>query len=137
MLSVDEALAAIAPHVHPLAPVERPLAAALGLVLGEDITSDIDSPPYHKAMMDGFAIAGDAPRHERAVVGAITAGAPAGAEAPPGTPIRIRAGAPPPAGAPAVIPVEQPELTAANTVRLLATIAPGKHIMTRASAMRV
>lgn len=137
MLSVDEALAAIAPHVHPLAPVERPLAATLGLVLGEDITSDIDSPPYDKAMMDGFAIVADDTSDTRQITAEIMAGdAPAG-EVTPGTAIRIMTGAPIPAGATAVIPVEQTELTAANTVRLLATIPPGKHIMTRASAMRV
>src|SRR5690606_11009971 len=137
MLSVDEALAAIAPHVHPLAPVERPLSDALGLVLGEDITSDIDSPPYDKAMMDGFAIIADDTSAERAITADIMAGDAATGEVTPGTAIRIMTGAPIPTGATAVIPVEQTELTPGGKLRLLATIAHGKHIMTRASAMRV
>ena len=31
-------------------------AAALGLVLAEDIVSDLDMPPYDKALMDGYAV---------------------------------------------------------------------------------
>ncbi len=137
MLSVDEALAAIAPHAHPLGPVELPLSAALGLVLAEDIASDIDSPPYDKAMMDGFAVVADDTTDVRKIVGEIMAGDPATGEVTPGTAIRIMTGAPIPAGATAVIPVEQTEITPEGKVRLLSAVTPGKHIMPRASAMRV
>ena len=41
---------ALRPEVVPLGP------AALGLILAEDVISDLDMPPYDKALMDGFAV---------------------------------------------------------------------------------
>ena len=32
------------------------LADALGLVLAEDVASDVDSPPYDKSIVDGYAV---------------------------------------------------------------------------------
>ena len=32
------------------------LADALGLVLAEDVTTDVDSPPYDKSVVDGYAV---------------------------------------------------------------------------------
>ena len=55
MLTVAEALAAVIETVQS-GPVEQiPLEAALGQVLAQDVVSDIDSPPFDKALMDGYA----------------------------------------------------------------------------------
>ena len=56
MLKVAEALALVLKHARPLAARRTPLADALGLVLAEDVASDIDMPPYDKSMMDGYAV---------------------------------------------------------------------------------
>ncbi len=56
MLSIEEALELVAKHCSPLAPQRVPLAESAGLLLAEDIASDINSPPYDKAMMDGYAV---------------------------------------------------------------------------------
>src|ERR1700730_7889799 len=57
MLSVSEAQAVVLKHARALAPRATELAtAALGLVLAEDVASDIDMPPFDKALMDGFAV---------------------------------------------------------------------------------
>ena len=56
MRSVAEALELVVRHAG-RQPVERvDLADSLGLVLAEPITSDIDSPPFSKSLMDGFAV---------------------------------------------------------------------------------
>ena len=46
-----------------------PLGEAAGLVLAEDIVSDVNSPPYDKALMDGYAV-----REQRSRAGAAGAG---------------------------------------------------------------
>ncbi len=33
-----------------------PLVEALGCVLAEDVVADLDSPPFDKALVDGYAV---------------------------------------------------------------------------------
>ena len=55
-LAIDEALRRILTHT-PTLPVERlPVAQTVGCRLAEAIASDIDSPPYDKSTVDGFAL---------------------------------------------------------------------------------
>ncbi len=56
MLSVDEALAMVLARAEPLAAQTLSVADAVGRVLAEEIASDIDSPPYDKSTVDGFAV---------------------------------------------------------------------------------
>lgn len=116
-LPFPQALAAVLDQVPAHgAPMERvPLAAALGRALADDITSHIALPPWDNAGMDGYAV-------QRADVRGASASAPcvlpvigtsmAGADpaALPwvqrGTAVRIMTGAPMPAGADAVVRVE-------------------------------
>ncbi len=56
MISVSEALELCLARAVPFSPVRLALDDALGLVLAEDVLSDIDSPPFDKALMDGFAV---------------------------------------------------------------------------------
>ena len=57
MLTVAEAQAIVMAE-HPAAGAGgAPLStASLGAVLAEDVVSDLDMPPYDKAMMDGYAV---------------------------------------------------------------------------------
>ena len=60
MLSVTEALSHIDESVVLLDAIELPIVDSAGMRLADDIASDVDSPPFDKSMMDGFALrAGD------------------------------------------------------------------------------
>jgi molybdopterin molybdotransferase len=111
MLSVCEAQTLILQQARPLPPETVPLTpAALGLVLAEDVASDLDMPPYDKALMDGFAVrSADLPagRGTLIVIAEITAGQTPRAPLGPGQAARIMTGAPLPAGADAVVMVER------------------------------
>ena len=57
MLAVADAQKIVLEQARPLPPASASLdASALGLVLAEDIASDIDSPPHDKATVDGYAV---------------------------------------------------------------------------------
>src|SRR5688572_18370105 len=56
MLTVAQALEHVLAHAAPLAAQTVPSRDALGFVLAEDATSDVDSPPHDKSIVDGYAI---------------------------------------------------------------------------------
>jgi molybdopterin molybdotransferase len=141
MLSVAEAQAIVHQHVRPLPAERTPLTpAALGLVLAEDIASDLDMPPFDKAMMDGYAVrAADLGGSQAVlqVLGEITAGqVPEGAVG-AGEAIRVMTGAPIPAGADAVVMVERTRLLDDGRVQIDdGATPPGQNIFPRAREMR-
>src|SRR5438876_14779 len=103
MLDVAQAQAMVLQHAQPLPPELLPLhASSLGLVLAEDIASDLDMPPYDKALMDGYAVrADDLPEGHGCltVIEEITAGQTPRLPVGPGQATRIMTGAPLPVGA--------------------------------------
>lgn len=143
MLTVSEALAAIVSETPRLPPVKLPLAETLGLVLAEDAISDLDSPPFDKALMDGYAVrAADLPsgKGQLQVIDEIMAGQVSSKTVGNRQAIRIMTGAPLPTGADAVIPVEHTRLsssaeTATVEVESTATSA-GRNILRRGESMR-
>ncbi len=144
MLTVSEALAAIVGETQRLAAARVRLADALGLVLAADADSDLDSPPFDKALMDGYAVrAADASRPETRlrVIDEVLAGQVSRFEVGPGDAIRIMTGAPMPAGADAVIPVERTrhEEDAHNQSVVIvdpAGITVGRNILKRGESTR-
>ena len=112
---VEEARAAVLAAVA--GPTERETVAvdaALGRVLAADVIAAVTLPPWDNAAMDGYAIRADdvAGATEDAptrltVVGEVPAGGVADRAVGHGSAIRIATGAPIPAGADAVVPVEQ------------------------------
>jgi molybdopterin molybdotransferase len=137
MLSVEEALDLVAHNCSPLTPRRVPLGEAAGLLLAEDIASDINSPPYDKAMMDGYAVRSADREPERRILEEIAAGAVPQLALTSGTVSRIMTGAPIPEGADAVIPVEQSELVGADKVRLRQVDpAPGQNVLPLGASMR-
>jgi molybdopterin molybdotransferase len=141
MLSVTEAQEIVLRHAQPLPETSVPLTpAALGLVLAEDVVSDLDMPPHDKALMDGYAVrtadlAGGV--RELRVVEEVTAGKVPQAPVGPGEATRIMTGAPLPAGADAVVMVERTRLLAGNRVAVEdGPLKPGQNIMPRATEMR-
>src|SRR5215210_6893981 len=118
MHSVAEALEIVLKHVKPLPAVTAPLEPpTLGLVLAEDIVSDLDMPPFDKAMMDGFALRSAdlrAGRAELTIVEEISAGKTPTVEVKTGQAARIMTGAPIPLGVDAVAMIERCEITGAK-----------------------
>jgi molybdopterin molybdotransferase len=140
-LSVRDAQTIVLREVRVPQPEAIPLTpAALGLVLAADVRSDVDSPPYDKAMMDGYAVRcadlGDGTGTLR-VLEEITAGRVPTLALEEGCASRIMTGAPLPAGADAVVMVEHTRLLADGRVEINDTPPkPGQHILPRGSEMR-
>jgi len=139
MLSVEQALRSVLASALPLPPRRVGLREALGRRLAEPVVSDIDSPPHDKAQVDGYAvIAGDVPAagRELQVLEEITAGKCPTRAVELGTATRIMTGAPLPAGADAVVMVEDTEPLGGDRVRLLkGPPRPGQNIMRRAASL--
>jgi molybdopterin molybdotransferase len=139
MLEIDEALRFVLEHAQALEPSPVALEHALGLILAEPITSDIDSPPHDKSIVDGYALlAADVadPDVQLKVVEEITAGQVPTERVVAGTTSRIMTGAPLPEGADAVVMVEKTELVSADRVRILqGGVMRGQNIMRRAASL--
>ncbi|MET8515287.1 gephyrin-like molybdotransferase Glp [Streptomyces sp. NPDC005077] len=114
--SVDEHLEDILAAVRPLEPIELQLPEAQGCVLVEDVVVEIALPPFDNSSMDGYAVrvadlegASEEFPAVLTVIGDVAAGSDglSGDQAVgPGEAARIMTGAPLPAGAEAVVPVE-------------------------------
>ncbi len=139
MISVDEALKLVLDNAQQTSSVRVPALDAVGMVLAEEIVSDIDSPPHDKAMMDGYALsasdlAGDAV--ELDIIEEVTAGDVPTKTLSPGQATRIMTGAPIPAGAGAVVMIENTELLSPARVKINDTRVPaGGNIMRRAESL--
>jgi molybdopterin molybdotransferase len=141
MISVSEAQALVLTHARPLPPVTTPVTtAALGLVLAEDVASDLAMPPFDKALMDGYAVrAADLPegRALLTVVEEITAGQTPRHPVGVGQASRIMTGAPLPPGANAVVMIERTQLRDGNRVQIEdRPPRPGQNVLPQGQEMR-
>ncbi|WP_151525642.1 molybdopterin molybdotransferase MoeA [Serinicoccus kebangsaanensis] len=113
MITVDEHLDSVLAQIEPVAPVTLPVRRAQGLVTTTDVHSRTDLPRFDNSSMDGYAVRRadlDGASPESPVVlpvaGDIAAGDQEAHELAPGQVWRIMTGAPVPAGADAVVRVE-------------------------------
>ncbi len=139
LLEVSEALQKVLHHAAPLGSIERDLPAALNEILAATVISDIDSPPYDKSMMDGFAVRlADVPTSGTPlpISQRIMAGMSPTGELKAGTTAQIMTGAPIPPGSDAVIMVER-TVTAGEQVTLNEVPRPGQNILRRAASIAV
>jgi molybdopterin molybdotransferase len=141
MLSVAEAREQILQQARPLPPAAAELGPALlGVVLAEDVVSDLDVPPHDKALMDGFALrSGDVPEGQAvlAVVEEIHAGQVPRKSVGRGQASRIMTGAPVPAGADAVVMVERTRVRDDGRLEVKdRPPRPGQHILPRGREIR-
>ncbi len=111
-----------------------PLAEAQGLVLADDVVAQLSLPVFDNSAMDGYAVrAEDAARAtaERPVVLPVAEDIPAGRTdqltLQPGTAHRIMTGAPVPAGATGIVPVEATD-GGVQRVAIREAPQPGRHI---------
>ena len=137
MITVEQAISEIMHRLPIGRPVHCPLDESVGLILSEDIQSDIDSPPYDKSLVDGYAvIASDIQTNTRLeILEEVMAGQTPTQTLRPGTAIEIMTGAPLPAGADAVVMVEQ--TTREDSVVWIQqdTIAPETNVMRQATSL--
>ena len=128
--TVDEHLSLVLSGIGSIEPIELTLLDAQGLLLAEDVRADFPLPGFDNSAMDGYAVRAIDTRDATAdepvelqVVGDIAAGAKALSGMGPGLAMRIMTGAPVPAGADAVIPLE-------DTDRGLARVAIRRPVRT-------
>ncbi len=103
MISVDEALQHVQQSALPLPSQWVALGNALGLRLCESIVSSIDSPPFDKSLLDGYAVIASDTSPTRRVIEEVHAGCVPHHAVEPGTTINVMTGAPIPDGADAII----------------------------------
>ncbi len=143
MISISAAQARVLERTWTNPPALVELPDAPGLVLAEDVPSDLDSPPHDKSLVDGFAIrASDvaAKDAELEVIGRITAGELPQRPVRPATAVQIMTGAPIPAGADAVVMLEETTLDQPASPRRVrirgGTVSVGQNIMRRGASLQ-
>ncbi len=142
MLTVEQALHLVLERAKRL-PIEAvPLSpAALGLVLAEDIATDLDMPPYDKSLVDGYAVRtadwGADDELVLEVIEEIAAGQTPRQSVRANQAARIMTGAMVPLGADAIVMIERTQLLDGRRVRVQER--PGKagqNILPRGREMR-
>ncbi len=129
---LDEALARVAARAGRL-PVERvPFEQSEGRILAVDVCAREAMPPFAASSRDGYAVIASDGAGSRRIVGDAVAGAAAamrdGTAIRSGEVTRITTGAPLPAGADAVLMIEDTEPAADGHVVLLRGVASGENV---------
>ncbi|ORB14499.1 molybdopterin molybdotransferase MoeA [Mycobacterium noviomagense] len=134
MRSVEEHQRVVADLITARRATATGLAEALGLVLADDVAAPLSLPVFDNSAMDGYAVRADdiaSAASDNAVKLPVAEDIPAGrTDIPtlqPGTAHRIMTGAPMPAGATAVVPVENTD-AGTETVAIYAPAPEGRHI---------
>ena len=140
MISIDDALDQVLAHSACATAVPVSVLDAVGLVLAEDVKSDIDSPPHDKALVDGYAVRSadvDKQAVNLRVIEQVTAGQLPTESLTAGTTIRVMTGAPIPTGSDAMIMVEHTRLIDDKTVFIEGRdVRVGSNIMAAATSLR-
>ncbi len=139
-ISVEQALEIVLAHTPTLPAEEVLLTEALGRVIAEDVVSDLDMPPFDRSAMDGYAVrAGDTASAPVVleVMGQVRAGEMPDRPLEPGKAFQVMTGAPVPAGATAVQPVEKTRaVEGGRKVEILSSVETGAHISRKGSEVR-
>jgi molybdopterin molybdotransferase len=115
------------------------LAECISRVLREDVFADADSPPFDKAIRDGFAVRSDDVTEIPAtlsVIGESRAGLGSDVQLQKGQCCEIMTGAPLPAGANAVVMVEHTERLSQTSVRIRKSVRENEGLLRRAAESR-
>ncbi len=128
MLHPDEAHSIIAAHVPALTAEDVDIREAHGRILAQDVIAPQPYPTFPASTMDGYAVLAADASPWREVIGLQHAGSVIDAEVTEGYCVKIMTGAPLPAGADAVVPVEATELADDHVVILQDDVASGQNI---------
>jgi molybdenum cofactor synthesis domain-containing protein len=135
-ISLEDARSRLDAAVRPIGRVERvDLFDAAGRVAASTVASAIDVPPFARSAMDGYAVRAvdttgatkESPRGLH-VIDRIYAGQPSRAALAAGECAEIATGAPLPAGADAVVMVEDTGPAGAANVNVHAAVTAGQHV---------
>jgi len=131
---VEEARRRVLESVGRLEVIEVPLLESLGLALAEEVTARNDIPPFDNSAMDGYAVraedlAGAGPENpvRLEVLEDLPAGYHTETRIREGQAIRIMTGAPLPAGADTVVPVESTS-PGGDSVSIMEELPKGSHV---------
>jgi molybdenum cofactor synthesis domain-containing protein len=135
-ISIDEARRRLAAAARPIARKDRVLIEDLaGRVASSDVLSPIDVPPFARSAMDGYAVlaaATSGATRETPVslrpIDQVFTGQVSTAKVDAGTCVEIATGAPLPAGADAVVMVEETEKDGDRAIRIFAAATAGQHV---------
>jgi len=134
MRSVEEHQRVVAGLIRARPPAAVALADALGLVLADDVAAGLSLPVFDNSAMDGYAVRAQdvaGACSESPVKLPVAEDIPAGRTdrlaLAPGTAHRIMTGAPVPAGADAVVPVEATD-AGVSVVEIRSAAKSGQHI---------
>jgi molybdopterin molybdotransferase len=143
LLPVEDARERVLSRIQPLAPLQLPLTDAFGCVVAEDVLATHDLPEFASSAMDGFAVrasdvAGATPAQPRElkIVGRALIGHEPEGTVGAGETMHIATGAPVPAGADVIVPIENADIEGDELVRLLDGPAPGAHVRPRGEDVR-
>lgn len=138
VLSRDEAIAAFAAALQPrvLAKEFVGLDHLLGRVLAEDVHAKVDTPPFDRSVVDGFAVraadlasaSAGAPIELRLNAEIIHCGHHPAFPVSTGTATPISTGGPMPRGADAVVMIEQTEPAGTDAILVSRAVSPGQNI---------
>ena len=135
LVSVEEARERVLGAIRPLAPLRLPLTDAYGCVVAEDVVATHDLPEFASSAMDGFAVrasdvtdATPSQPAELKIVGRALIGHEPEGTVGAGEAMHIATGAPIPAGADVVVPIENATIDGDELVRLLDGPAAGTHV---------
>jgi molybdopterin molybdotransferase len=134
MKSVDQHLTDLLSGIEAISPLDLQLLDAHGCILSEAVVADVDLPAFDNSSMDGYAVrvadvahASETNPVKLPVVGDIAAGSSSAYSVQPGLSTRIMTGAPIPAGAEAVVPIEWTDQGIAS-VSITRAPKPGQYI---------
>jgi len=132
MISIQEALSLIAIHAKSFGTEVLSIEDALGRVIAQDVVADRDYPPFNRSAMDGYAVQSadmnPAQQNQFQVIEHVLAGNVPEKVVTSGTCIKIMTGAPVPAGADAVIRIEEARGQGQMVSLNPAFVKPGKNI---------
>jgi len=143
MIDINEARAHVLQQCPPATPVAVACRDSTGLVLAAAVVAAEDVPPFANSAVDGYAVVAESVAAATAdapvqlpVVGEVAAGAYTDRVLRTGEAIRIMTGAPVPAGADAIVMVEDTERVDDDRVAIRRSIAVGAAVRPRGDDVR-
>jgi molybdopterin molybdotransferase len=134
LVPVDDYREGILAGIEPLAPIALPLADSHGCVLAEDVVAPWPLPSFDNSSMDGYAVvvsdvsgATEEAPVTLTVIDDVPAGFRADVPVSAGNAVRIMTGAPMPAGADCVVPVEMTD-GGTDSVQIRGSVDEGAYI---------
>ena len=146
LVTPEEALEKIVRYVRlkPLGVEKVSLERALGRVLAENVVAKVNSPPFDRSTVDGYAVrsidvAGARENNpiRLKVVGKVEAGEIPKISVESGEAVEIATGAPIPPGADAVVMVEFTRKVCENIIEVFKSVPPGGNISQTASDVMI